>query len=720
LCVIICCFSLYLFFCLKINPDFCEVKKTYPKILLLIFSSSIFFIILYFSLYYYTKKVEKQAYYNSKQQFNNEVNKLLALDSKPISVAINNDTNWDEFVNFIKTRDAHWYIETIGNELNIYRADYMGAYDINGKFIIRIASSKIKTADFIPLQAIKNLKKGGSSRFYIRIPEGIVEVNGASIHPSDDPLKNKTAPSGYFFVARLIDAHFISDLKKLTDSQIKFINVRPKDSIGKHKIFATIPLQDPSKKTTATLLFERDFAVYFENTIDVLYLIFLVFFINLVINLFYTRKLVYYPLDLITRVLETGSKRAIKKLKATSGEFRYIGNLFEENSNQKVELVKAKLKAEEGDRLKSSFLANLSHEIRTPMNAISGFTELIMNTELKKEEQLEYLKVIDKSGRNLVSIIEDLIEMSKIDSNQIMPNYTNVNLESCMKELYETIKITIPKSKKIDFKILPDEEIVEYNIVTDEIKLKQVIINLVTNAIKFTDKGYVAFGYKVDHENNNILFTVEDTGLGIDENNQKNIFDRFKRVDSDASIKAGGLGLGLAISKAYVEMLGGTIGLESVYGEGSVFSFSIPLLYADAKTITVRPINTVELSKGEEDGTILIAEDDNINFLLLQKIMQSSNYKIIRAANGQEAVDICIENPNIDLVLMDIKMPVMNGFEALEKIKSIRPELTIVAQTAYASSEDEEKIMKAGFLGYITKPIDREKLFELINNILKK
>jgi signal transduction histidine kinase/ActR/RegA family two-component response regulator len=695
------------------------VKKTYPKILLLIFSSSIFFIILYFSLYYYTKQVEKQAYNNSKEQFNNEVNKLLVLDSKPITVAINNDTNWDEFVDFIRTRDANWYNETIGNELNIYKADYMGAYDVSGNFIIRIASPKIKTADFIPKRAIEVLLKSGLSRFYMKIPEGYIEVTGASIHPSNDPLKNKTKPSGYFFVARLLDKAFLADLEKLTNSEIRFIDYKQQDNIRKHKIFATVDLKDSENNSAAKLLFERSFAVYFENTIDVLYLIFLAFFINLIVNLFYTRKLVYYPLDLITKVLETGNKKAIRKLKGTSGEFRYIGNLFEENTNQKIELVKAKLKAEEGDRLKSSFLANLSHEIRTPMNAISGFTELIINTKLKKEEQLEYLKVIDKSGRNLVSIIDDLIEMSKIDSNQILPNYTNVNLESCMNELHETIKITIPKSKKIDFKIIENQSAVAYNIITDETKLKQVIVNLVTNAIKFTDKGYVAFGYAIDEKNSMINFSVKDTGFGIDDNNQKHIFDRFKRVDNDASIKAGGLGLGLAISKAYVEMMGGTISLQSQVGEGSEFTFSIPLLYADSQKIVVLPMDTVEVSKGDEDGTLLIAEDDNINFLLLQKIMQSSNYKIIRAVNGQEAVDICISDPNIDLVLMDIKMPVMNGFEALEKIRAIRPELVIVAQTAYASSDDEERIMKAGFFGYITKPINREKLFELINEILK-
>lgn len=445
----------------------------------------------------------------------------------------------------------------------------------------------------------------------------------------------------------------------------------------------------------------------------------LAFFIYLIISLFLTRKWIFFPLNLITRVLETGNKRAIKELKETSSEFRHIGKLFEENSNQKLELIKAKIKAEEGDRLKASFLANLSHEIRTPMNAINGFTDLLINTKLKEDEKFEYLKVIDKSGRNLVSIIDDLIEMSKIDSNQIKPNYTNLNLESCISELYETIKVTIPKSKKIEFKLIDSLKPAAYNIITDEVKLKQIIVNLVTNAIKFTEEGHVAFGYEIDEENEKIIFKIIDTGPGIDKDNHKHIFDRFKRVENDNAIKAGGLGLGLAISKAYVEMMGGTITLESKISKGSVFSFSIPLKYDMVQTIIVQSINTKKVSKGEEDGTILIAEDDNLNYLLFQKIMQLKNYNIIRAVNGIEAVEICLNNPSIDLVLMDIKMPIMNGFEALEKIKAIRPELIIIAQTAYSSNEDEEKIYKAGFYGYITKPIKRERLFEIIDDVFQ-
>ena len=695
-----------------------KVKKTFPKILWLIFSSSIFFILLYFALLYYTKKAEKQVYNSTLEQFDNEIHKLLQVNSKPILVAINNDTNWDEFVNFTKTKDTLWYNQTINNELDIYEADYLGAYDANKNFIIRTPTNSIKTVDFIPKKEMELLDTMGINKFYMKIPEGIVEVTGATIHASDDPLKNKTPIAGYFFVVRLLDATFIKNLEVLTSSKILLIDRDVAPPVQKHKIISLYTLKDNNNQFIGKLVFKRNFEVYFENAINLLYLIIAAFIINLIVNLIYTRKLVYYPLDLVRRALESGNRKAIKELKKTTGEFSYIGNLFEENSNQKLELIKAKIKAEEGDRLKSSFLANLSHEIRTPMNAINGFTELILNTKISETEKMEYLNVIEKSGKNLVGIIDDLIEMSKIDSNQLTPNLTVINLDGLVNELYETVKVTI-QNKDIDFQLIKSKTQPKFNIVTDDIKLKQVIINLLTNAIKFTEKGSVSFGFEIDEDQQLIHFTVKDTGLGIDEENHKNIFDRFKRVDSDISIKVGGLGLGLAISKAYIDLLGGSITLDSKVGEGSVFYFSIPLQYSVVEHITVKSINNVDVLKSESE-TILIAEDDNINFLLFQKMMQHKNFKIIRAINGQEAVDICLTNPNIDLVLMDIKMPIMTGFEALEQIRPIRPNLPIIAQTAYSSSDDKIKIEEAGFNGYITKPLNRDTLFELINKYLYK
>lgn len=432
---------------------------------------------------------------------------------------------------------------------------------------------------------------------------------------------------------------------------------------------------------------------------------------------YFIKTQIYDPIQLITKGIETNHVTSIKLLKKKNDEFGYIGNLLHEKLNQNYELVTAKQKAEESDRLKTTFLENLTHEIRTPMNAIIGFSDLLVSTKLSDEEKKEYLQIINKSGLNLVSIIDDLIEVSKINSNQIVPNYSDINLDNCLKELYETIKIDIPKSKKIDFFIIDNKKPLDFNIIVDEVKLKQIITNLVFNAIKFTDSGYVAFGYEIIEGNEaiNIKFSIKDTGIGIEKKEYNTIFERFKRIESDTTINVGGLGLGLSISKAYVEVMGGTIWVEPNLDKGSVFSFMIPLKYDKTQKNGQIKKENFEENFENKRAIILIAEDDNINFLLIKKLIQSLNCEIIRAENGQVAVTICEQKPEINLLLLDIKMPVMNGYEAFNIISKMRPTLPIIAQTAYSSVEDREKIEKLGFTDYITKPLNKELLLEKIS-----
>ncbi|SHM10580.1 Signal transduction histidine kinase [Flavobacterium xinjiangense] len=690
--------------------------NTYTKVLLLIILSVILFFSFYFSMYYYTMEQEKEVYDSSFKQFDNEVAVLMKFNSASNISFVSDLTFWDDFVEFTKNKKVKWFQDNIGVSLKIYKSVYLGVYDVKGNFIAKSSNSKIETVDFIPKAAMRRLYHSKLLNFYIKIPEGVVEVFGATIHPTADPLKNKTKPSGYFFMTRLLDDKYLADFGKVCSSKITFVNKNV--DTPKKNIYVTKYLKGFDNKPIAKLYFTRPFNVSFQSTKTVLVLILITFLINVFAYVYFSRKWLYFPLNIITSILETGNNIAIKSLKRFSGEFGYIGNLFEENNNHKLELIDAKLKAEESDRLKSSFLDNLSHEIRTPMNAILGFTDLLMNTDIKEKERGDYLKIVSKSGSNLVLIIDDLVEMSKIDANQIVPNYIPLDIETCINELYETIKVSIKKSKKIDFFIIKNDKPVTNKIITDQIKLKQILTNLVSNAIKFTDAGYVAFGYEIDEENNKIVFSVIDSGIGIEKKYHKFIFDRFKRVESDRAIKVGGLGLGLAISKAYVEMLGGSISLESNGTIGSKFIFTIPLIYDESEEISIPNLENKSNGFSDQGITILIAEDDNINFLLFKKIIKQTNHKIIRASNGLEALSICSDNADIDLVLMDIKMPVMNGFDSFEKIKLIRPNLAVVAQTAYSSNEDIEKISKLGFYGYISKPINREKLVVLINEIV--
>jgi signal transduction histidine kinase/CheY-like chemotaxis protein len=694
--------------------------STYTKTLLLVILSSIAFILLFLSLYYYSVQQEEEVRKASVEQFDKEIHSLLLLNSESRISTITDITYWDELVKFTKTKNKKWFEESIATSIRMYNVDYLAVYDLQSNFIMKASTDKIKSIDFIPKEVIKQLHKSKLVRFYMKSPEGIVEVFGATIHPSNDPLKNKTKPSGYFFMVSILDADYFKKLEKISSSKINFANNKSINRLETEFISVNLDLENYKKEVVSTLNFKRNFSVNFKSTRSIFIIIIIAFIINVVVNLWYSRKWVFNPLNLITRILETGNRKAIKNLKNVPGEFGYLGNLFEENINQRNLLKKAKEKAEESDNLKSAFLTNLSHEIRTPMNAIIGFTDLLSNSKLSDEERLEYLKIIIQSGDNLVSIIDDLIEMSKIDANQITPNYTSINLESCVDELYNAIKITIPKEKTIDFNLIVPKKTLNNKILTDAIKLKQVIINLITNAIKFTDNGYVTFSYQINNIDSTIVFVINDTGLGIDKAHQEIIFDRFRRIEGDYAIKVGGLGLGLAISKAYVEMLGGTISIQSEIGVGSRFVFTIPLILDKKEKNSSPKIIESKLDDTSGNETILVAEDDNINFLLLEKMMKLKNYKIIRAKNGIEAIEICKNNSTIDLVLMDIKMPKLSGYEALSIIKTFRPELPVIAQTAYSSSEDQEKIMKAGFVNYITKPINKEKLFDIIVQVLNQ
>jgi signal transduction histidine kinase/ActR/RegA family two-component response regulator len=691
---------------------------TYSKLVLLIIGICSLFILLFLSLYLYTAQQEKDVFKVNSDRYRTEVNRLFDFNSKTQIVTVNDLTYWDALVNFTKVKDTTWFNNHIVNEFPTYEVDYIGVYDLRRKLIAKSSSSNLKTKDFIPKQAMMHLYKTKFSRFYMHVPEGVIEVFGGTIHSSNDPKKLKTKPSGYMFLARLLDQKFLKNLEAISSSKIQLLNSGEANIVGIKKVTSVIKLRDSDNLAIAELLYERPSYLNFERSKELLLIIVITTLVGLVSAIYYSRKWVYRPLKLVTNILETDREISINHLKKEPGEFGYIGNLFEDHRKNRFQLEKAKEKAEENDKLKSTFLANLSHEIRTPMNAIIGFSDLLLDKNLSEELKKKYLLIIKNSGKSLVSIIEDLIEMSKIDAKQIVPKYKSLNLEKCMYELYSTLKVTIPEDKNIDFYLLKNTVKLENSILTDEVKLKQIIVNLLTNAIKFTDNGHVAFGYSIQYEKQLLEFKIEDTGIGINKNDLKVVFDRFRRVEEDYSISLSGLGLGLSISKAYVEMLGGRITVESVYGKGSVFKFTIPLIYDKVAAVSGLMEEEI-LNNGTESKTILVAEDDNINFLLLKTILEKENHLVLRARNGQEVVDISAANSNVDLIFMDIKMPILDGYEAFERIKMDKPDLIIIAQTAHSSSEVKERILKAGFSGYITKPLDKEKIFEAINKVFQ-
>jgi signal transduction histidine kinase/CheY-like chemotaxis protein len=404
--------------------------------------------------------------------------------------------------------------------------------------------------------------------------------------------------------------------------------------------------------------------------------------------------------------------------KSLNKNYKKLISSKEKLKETNVELEKAKVKAEESDKLKSAFLANMSHEIRTPMNGIMGFTELLKSGNLSAEEHENYIEIIEKSGTRLLSIINDIVDISKIEAGQMKVSYSTTNVDEQMQYIHTFFK---PEAKEKGIQLILKKSLanVETIITTDREKLYAILINLVKNAIKYTVKGTIEFGYEI--KGDYIEFFVKDTGIGISKDRQKAVFERFIQADFNDIMARQGAGLGLAIAKAYVELLDGKIWVESEIGKGSKFYFSIPnTIQLKENDLTQKSMSISQEPCEIKNLNILVTEDDNISRILILKVLQEFGSEIVTAKTGLEAVEICRNNPDLDLILMDIQMPQMNGYEATKEIRKFNKEVIILAQTAYALEGDKAKTLAVGCNGYISKPIKKEELSNLLQHFFCK
>ncbi|MGC9374141.1 MAG: response regulator [Bacteroidales bacterium] len=393
-----------------------------------------------------------------------------------------------------------------------------------------------------------------------------------------------------------------------------------------------------------------------------------------------------------------------------------------EFNNEK--LLLAKEKVEESNKLKSAFLANISHEIRTPMNGIIGFSKLLKdNPNVDRDTLTKYLSIINKSGYILLNLIDDIIDLSKIEAKHLKINYRACRINNIMDELlnfYNEEKKTVEKSH---IQIILEKEVEQrdFTIYSDSNRIYQVLFELLSNALKFTYKGKIVFGYTLI--SNEILFYVQDTGIGLASHECDIIFERFRQVDDKTTRKYGGSGLGLSISKGIVENMNGKIWVESKKENreenkpgGSTFYFSIPLKIIENQHVSVKKQEKNYMWPGK---TILIVEDAKISYELLTKFLKDSQVNFVHAENGEQAVELCQNKHSFDLILMDIQLPMMDGLETTRQIKQYNPDLPVIAQTANAMDEDRKNIIEAGCDDYIAKPINKYDLLEKINNFLK-
>ncbi|MBU2650416.1 MAG: response regulator [Bacteroidetes bacterium] len=371
-----------------------------------------------------------------------------------------------------------------------------------------------------------------------------------------------------------------------------------------------------------------------------------------------------------------------------------------------TEVVLAKEKAEESDKLKTAFLQNLSHEIRTPLNAITGFTELLMDDNMPMDKRKRFAEIIMKSSQQLLSIVSDVITMSSIETGQVRLNISNVNLNHIISGLSEVFseQAAGKRIRLIAKKGLNDHDAM---VSTDGGKITHILSSLISNALKFTIEGYVEFGYM--KKENELEFFVRDSGIGIDKDMFDKIFEYFRQVDISSTRTYGGTGLGLSIARGLVGILSGKMQIESEPGKGSAFWFSVPY-----NPVEVSSHSHTEKFLTGKNFTLLVVEDEYFNSLLFDEMLANTGIKVVHAGDGREAVEVCRNDSSIDIVLMDIKLPIMDGYTAAGIIRKERPGLPIIAQTAYAL-ESEIKKFQGVFDGYITKPIHEPELNELLS-----
>jgi len=385
-----------------------------------------------------------------------------------------------------------------------------------------------------------------------------------------------------------------------------------------------------------------------------------------------------------------------------------------EKKKIEAELIEAKEHAEESDRLKTAFLNNISHEIRTPFNGILGFLSIIQGGDLTVSERDNYIGIINKSAYRLMNTINDIVEISKIQAGQVTLKLSETNIKKLAGELFTRFK-TDAEVQGLEFTINNELHQKIESIYTDGFKLNTILSNLIGNALKFTKAGSIQISIHLNGDD--LVFSVKDTGMGLRPEKQELIFHWFRQGSESLTRSFEGAGLGLSISKAYVEMLGGKIWVESEIEKGSTFYFTIP--YKPALLLEeIKESKTIAKIKTEikNNYTVLVVEDEEVNYLYIEMLLEikAPDIRILHAKNGQEAVEICKNNRQINLVLMDIKMPVMNGYEATKQIKEFRPDLPIIAQTAYSTTDDKDKAKSAGCDDFISKPISGETLNQII------
>jgi signal transduction histidine kinase len=547
------------------------------RLFLLIAYTGAIFLLLFTTLLTLQKRQSKMIHEESDEQFHREITSIINLNSKGIRQIVFDYTYWDEFTEIMsKGGNSRWFDQNISTILTSYDYDYVAVYSISNELLYERCSEDYRLKEVIPEGAHELLDKKRLLNFFIETTEGYMEIASASIHPTFDQNRTETKPSGYIFVGKLWDAKTVQYLSELSSSQITIAKAVSNDDHKDYILHSNIAFPGYNGAYIGGALFLRENPVFkLYNSSSVYMMAVLIISLSFVwITIRYaTRLWVIKPLKHVENILKRESSNDISMLKKAPGEFAQIATLFENYKKQEEEIKQAKELAEQADTLKTRFLANISHETRTPMNSIMGFSELLNDPDLTQEQRMQYVGIIHSNSLKMMELLGDLMNVSRLQSGQEEIHESPFSLKEMMVNIHtnHNYKASGKGLLLVNKTQNSSDDIILY---TDREKVCQIIDNLINNAIKYSPEGTIEYGF--EKTKTFIKFYVKDQGIGIPSELHDRIFDYFIQGETSLNKSFSGVGLGLAIAKANVKLLGGSIKVESEPGKGSCFSFTIP------------------------------------------------------------------------------------------------------------------------------------------------
>lgn len=694
---------------------------TQKKILLALMAIMIFVVLLVVIALKINAKREQVLIDYNIEQLQLRSDAILKDQEHRIYQVINDYTYWDPFVDFAKNHDQTWAEENLSTIVYSFKLESVWVLDLNGDVLFSAFDSVQKPIQLsFDKEMLHRLYQNRSINYNDSINGGAIMIQGATIHPTKDPEKN-TDPQAFFFMVKRWDEAMINSVEEIAGCKVQKSETK--------SVLKTAFVSDSISVLQALKTWDNTEIGYliFTSKLDVINLLrrisvqmewlLILSLLALFTSIgFLLSRLVSKPLRLVSEIIETEDLSKITILKRNSLDFERIGNLIELFVNQKKELISAIHLARASDQIKTDFLNNISHEVRTPLNGLVGASSLISEPDLPVEIRIEMIDIINISTKRLLRTITQYMDISLLSSDN-MPVYLAET------ELFEFLNPVIEEAenecKEKNLKLILDfpQGFSSLNILTDKSLLDKLLHHILNNASKFTDNGSVTFGFKI--KQSFIEFFVRDTGVGIDQKVQPMIFKNFTQEDSSSLRRFEGSGLGLAICGKISELLKGRIWFDSEKEKGTTFYFTIPF---DEKMLVKEVENTSLTDENMPyNPIVLIAEDEDSNFFVLEAILRKQfNVEVLRAFNGLEAVEYCQNFPTPNIILMDIKMPVMNGYEATKILKLIYPSLPIIAVTAYSMSGDEARVYEAGCDDYISKPINSKNIIEKLGKYLER